>query len=124
MFGWIPIIGPIIQGLFGFLNKVQDKEITKIKTAGEVTVAETQASAQIIHDTSDDIGVRFTRDILIFPWALYGGLTGWDYTIAKSYPSLVFNTTVVPPESGLTYLPYMVFVFLLGNVGLNMWKRR
>ena len=123
MFGWLPIIGPIIDGIVSIFNKYKDTELGKYTIDGKVDVAAMQASAQIIADTKDDIGTRLARDILLFPWAVYGGLSGWDYTVANHWPSLVFNTAVVPVQSGLSYLPYMVFAYLLGTAGFSIWKR-
>lgn len=124
MFGWIPIIGPVIDGIVAIFSKQKDTEVEKYKVDGKIDVEAMKASSRIIEATKDDIGTRLARDILIFPWAVYGGLTGWDYTVAKHWPSLVFVTTPVDPRSGLEYLPYMVFVYLLGAVGLNIWKRK
>ena len=116
----IPILGPIVDIIKGHQNLV----VEKYKTDGTVDIEAMKASAQIIESTKDDIGTRLARDILIFPWAIYGGLTGWDYTVALHWPSLVWTTKVVPVESGLAYLPYMVCVYLLGATGLTIWRRR
>lgn len=121
---WIPIIGPIIQGIVSIFVKAKDVELGKYTVDGKVDVAAMQASAEIIRDTRNDIGTRLARDIVLFPWAVYGGLTGWDYAVALHYPNLVWTTKVVPVESGLAYLPYMVFVYLLGAAGLTAWNRR
>lgn len=116
----IPILGPIVDIIKG----QQNLAAIKYKEDGTVDIAAVKASADVIAQTKDDIGTRLARDIVILPWAAYGGLSGWDYTVAKHWPSLVWNTTVVPPESGLQYLPYMVFVYLLGAAGFAIWKRR
>ena len=121
MLGWIPILGPIVQGFFGFLNKFQDTKIEQIKGDTTVAVVETQASAQIIHDTADDIGIRFLRDVAIAPPVIWGGLIGWDTIVAKHWPTLMFHVADYPP--GVAYIPYAAYAFLLGNVGLNIWRR-
>jgi len=122
LLGWIPIIGPIIQGITSIFNKRQDVVIQKIKTEGEVTIQETQSSAQIIRDTSDDIGVRLARDLLLFPTIIWMDLIVWDKIMVTRHPELVW--TVLPLPEIVAYMPFAVATFLLGNIGLNMWKRR
>jgi hypothetical protein len=124
LFGWIPIIGPIIDGIVSIWKGHQQLESVKYTVDGKVDVAAIEASTKVIEATRDDIGTSLARDVLIFPWALYGGITGWDYLMANRFPELVWSTAPVPEASGLAYLPYMVFVYLLGAVGLNIWRRK
>lgn len=119
---WIPILGPIIEGFFGFLNKRQDNALTKFKIGTEADVEDAKTSASIIEATKDDIGIRLARDILIFPTSVWGGLVGWDTIVAIRFPQLMFHVEKFPPAA--EYLPYAVITFLLGNIGLNVWKRR
>lgn len=119
---WIPIIGPIIEGLTSMFNKFQDKEIVKIQTQGTTDVEAMKASANIIDVTKDDIGVRLSRDVLIFPWACWGGAYGWDTLVALHWPWLKIG--IADPPQAIAYLPYAVVVFLLGNIGINAWRRR
>lgn len=119
---WIPIFGPIIQGFFGFLNKRQDTIVEKYKVDGTVDVEAMKASANIIESTKDDIGIRLLRDIALTPPVIWSALIGWDTFIAKRYPEYMFHVPDYP--ASVSYIPYMAFVFLLGNIGLNAWKRR
>lgn len=126
MLAFLPIIGPIIQGLVSIFTKVMDTKVEVLKTERGTEVAEAQVSAQIIQTTQDDIALRFMRDLMIFPIVVWTSLLCWDTIIAE--------TTHVPHEwmwhvasfenTGAPYLPYAVIVFLLGNIGINMWNRK
>ncbi len=122
MLGWLPIIGPLIQGIVSIFTKYKDTELGKYTVDGKIIVSETQASAQIIHDTADDIGIRLARDLLIYPTIIWVDLIVWDKLVVLEYPHLVFSVAGLPES--IAYLPFAVATFLLGNIGLNMWKRR
>lgn len=119
---WIPILGPIIEGLFGFLNKRQDNALAKFKIGTEADTEDAKTAARIIETTQDDIGIRLARDILIFPTSVWGALIGWDTIVAIRFPWLQFHVEKYPDS--VAYLPYAVVAFLLGNIGINAWKRR
>lgn len=115
MLSWIPLLGPIITGISSifsgyFLEKSQ------------IAVAETQASVQIIQATNDDVCLRILRDALCLPVVVWTFLIGWDTIVAKHYPGWMFKVADYPQS--VAYLPYAVVVFLLGNIGLNMWNRK
>lgn len=119
---WIPLIGPIVEGLFGFLNKRNDNALAKFKIGTEADVEDAKTSARIIEATQDDIGIRLMRDAVCFPVVIWSMLIGWDTIIAKKWPYLMWHVEKYPDS--VAYLPYAVLVFLLGNVGINAWKRR
>lgn len=121
MFG---LIGLLLSGVMNLFGKVEDKQITQIKTDGEVTIAETQASAQIIHDTADDIGVKLCRDIIMWPVAVLTALLTWDNIIVHTHPTWVITVESYANNPGFEYLPYAVITFLFGNIGMNMWMRK
>lgn len=122
MLGWIPLIGPVIDGLVSMFNKYKDVEAIKYKTDGEVSIEGVKASAQIIEATKDDIGIRILRDAaLVFP-VTWSALIGWDTIVAIKWPWLMFH--VPPYPAGVEYIPYAALVFLFGNIGINAWKRR
>lgn len=126
MLSFIPFIGPIISGIItpiiSIFTKVQDKDIVAIKTAGEVTVAETQESTKVIQATEGDWGVRLARDVVIWPWCLWLGGYGWDTFVTERWHWLYIG--IADPPTSVAYIPYAVLVFLLGNIGLNMWNRK
>lgn len=119
---WLPVIGPIIQGIVGLFGKWQDTKLATLKTVRSSDIAEAQVSAQIIQTTQDDIGLRLMRDLVCFPVAVWSVLIGWDTIVAIRYPSMMFHVEKYPDSVG--YLPYAVLVFLLGNIGVNMWNRK
>ncbi len=122
MLAFLPIIGPIIQGIVSIFTKSMDTKVAVLKTERTADVQEAQVSEQIIHDTQDDIGLRLMRDLLCFPTVVWACIIGWDTIVAFRWPWLKFGVPPYPDSVG--YLPYAVVVFLLGNIGLNIWKRK
>lgn len=118
MLSWIPLIGPIIQGLVSIFTKVEDTKLGM--RTDEVT--EAKVSAQIIQTNSTSIGLRIITDMICFPVAVWTMLISWDTIVAKSYPSLMWHTANYP--ASVSYLPYAVLMFLLGNIGINTWNRQ
>lgn len=121
MFTWIPLLGPILQGLFNtastIYGKYKDTEVAK-RTAD---TADAQIGAQIIRDTNDDINLRIIRDAALVMPVVWGALIGWDTIVAIRFPWLMFHVENYPVSVG--YLPYMAYGFLFGVLGLNIWKR-
>lgn len=122
LFSWIPLLGPIFQGVSSIIGNFTNLSAVKLQTAAQTTIAETNASVQIIQATHDDILLRIIRDLMILPGAAWFAIGGWDTIIAKHWPWLKFNVAEFPPQ--LQYYPYAVLVFLLGNIGVNAWKNR
>lgn len=124
--GFLPIIGPIIQGLFstvsGIYSKWQDTKLGTLTVQRQQDTEEAKVSAQIIHDTQDSIGLRLMRDLVCFPVVVWSTLIGWDTIVAIRYHDLMFHVEKYPDS--VSYIPYAVMVFLLGNIGINMWSRR
>lgn len=122
MLAFLPIIGPIIQGISSIFTGYFNTQVQIKQSNVQQDIAESQVSAQIIHDTQDDIGLRLMRDLLCFPTVAWATLIGWDTIVAIRYPELMFHVEKYPDS--VSYLPYAVVVFLLGNIGLNMWSRK
>ena len=124
MLAFLPIIGPIIQGIVSIFTKAMDTKVEVLKTERGTEVAEAQVSAQIIQTTQDDIGLRLMRDLMIFPVVVWTTLLCWDTIIAESaYKDWMWHLASFE-KTGAPYLPYAVVVFLLGNIGINMWNRK
>jgi hypothetical protein len=115
MLSWIPLLGPIIQGLTTIFTKTKDTELEKYKT-------DSNASIQTLSTFRDDIGVRVMRDMVCFPVVVWSMIIGWDTIVVRHYPNLVFIVEKYPDS--VAYLPYAVLIFLLGNIGINAWKSR
>lgn len=122
MFAFLPILGPIIQGIIGIFTKKMDTDVQKLTVSRQNDTEEAKVSAQIIHDTQDDLGIRISRDLICFPVAVWTALMTWDTIIAVHYPDWMWKVPNFPGD--VQYIPYAVMVFLLGNIGINMWSRR
>lgn len=120
--GWIPLLGPIIQGASSIVGSIANEKVVQMQTGAQVTIAETQAAVQIIQATNDDICIRILRDAICLIPVIWTMLIGWDTIVAVRYHDLMFHVAKYPPS--LSYLPYAVMVFLLGNIGINAWKNR
>jgi len=121
MLGWIPLLGPILQGLFSTATTIYSKFKDTQLGMRTAEVDEAKVSAQIIHDTQDDIALRFMRDLAILPVVVWSFIIGWDTIFAYHYPDLMWKIPNYPPSVG--YLPYAVIIFLFGNIGINAWRR-
>src|ERR1700744_2536949 len=88
--GWIPVLGPIIQGITGIFSKFMDSKVAINQADATRDVAEAQVSAQIIHDTNDDICLRLMRDAVCAPVVVWCMIGGWDTIVAKHWPWLKF----------------------------------
>lgn len=127
MLAFLPIIGPIIQGIISIFTKAMDTKVEVLKTTRGADVQEAQVSAQIISATQDDIGLRFMRDLMIFPIVIWTTLLCYDTIIAETtwFNGQYWMWHVASfDKTGAPYLPYAVVVFLLGNIGINMWNRK
>ena len=126
MLAFLPIIGPIIQGITSIFSKWQDTKLGTLTVERQQDTEEAKVSAQIIHDTQDDIGLRLMRDLVCFPVVVWVFLVTWDTIIAENTwvsHEWMWHTAGFDKTSA-AYLPYAVITFLLGNIGINMWNRK
>ena len=128
MLAWLPILGPIIQGLLNtgasIYGKFKDTELGKLQTIRTSDLEEAKVAAQIIQTTNDDIGLRLMRDLVCFPIVVWVCLVSWDTIVAESsFKEYMWHTAGFDKTSA-AYLPYAVITFLLGNIGINMWSRK
>ena len=132
MLDWLPVLGPIIEGIVSIFNKKMDTDVAKLQANRTADVEEAKVSAQIIQTTQDDIGLRLMRDLICLPVVIWSVIIGWDTIIGARnsqglpwHPELIgymFHVSEYPQS--VSYLPYAVIVFLLGNIGINMWSRK
>lgn len=122
MLSWIPLLGPIIQGLFNtassMYGKFKDTEVAK-RTAD---TADAQIGAQIVTNNSEYLSLRIMTDAALLPPVVWGGLIGWDTIVAKRFPEWMFHVADYPASVG--YIPYGAYAFLFGVLGMNIWKRK
>jgi len=124
MFSWIPILGPIIEGVISVFNKKMDSDVLNRQTDADVKKTEIIASTQALIAFKDDINVRITRDIILFPVAAWTALIVWDKIVDIRFPYLVWGVSPLTEASGLAFLPYAVMTFLFGMAAMNTWKRK
>lgn len=121
MLGWIPIIGPIIQGIVSVFNKWQDTTLGKYQVDGQVDLAAVKASTDITLAFNNNISVNIARDLIMFPGSLWCGLYLWDKIVAHHYPDLVWD--VAPLDGPLAILPMALLTFFFGMSALGIWRR-
>lgn len=117
--GWLPIIGPIIEGVFGFLNKKQDVDLEKYKVDGKITTDAILAANQLTMSNQDQIENRLCKSLILFPMSVWTAVAVWDYIVVIPYPDLVWGVKAFPVGSGLEYLPFAVLTYLFGSAWLN-----
>lgn len=122
MFGWIPVLGPIIDGIVSIWKGYQNQAIVKYRVDGTVDIEAMKASADIIAQTKDNIWTNIVRDIIMIPVAIWMGFIAWDNIVVYVYPDLFWKVSAYPP--GMEYLPYAVVAYLFGTAGITIWKRR
>lgn len=105
-------------------TKKQDTDLAKLQTVTSAEIENARTAANIISATKDDIGIKLARDIIIYPVAVWTALVTFDTIIAESsYKDWMFHVASFDKTS-VPYLPYAVLMFLLGNIGINAWRRR
>lgn len=122
MLSWIPLLGPILQGLFSTVStiygKFKDTEVAK-RTAD---TADAQVGAQIVENNSQYLSIRIMTDAALLMPVVWSFLIGWDTIVAYRYPDWMFHVADYPPN--VQYIPYGAFAFLFGVLGMNIWKRK
>lgn len=121
MLSWIPLLGPIIDGIVSIFTKVEDTKLGQYKVDGEVFTQTVQSSTQITLAFLHDIPVRLARDIIMFPGSVWCGLYIWDKIMAHRYPHLVW--VVSPLDGPMVYLPYALMTFFFG-MSYIMWNKK
>lgn len=109
MIGWLPIIGPLIDGIFSVAKNITD---VKLKRDAN-NLDEVKARLAVIEAFKDSIITRLCRDLIMFPVAVWCAIATWDTIIAFRFPELRFIVEKFPPGP-LEYLPYAVLAFLFG----------
>lgn len=112
--GWIPIIGPVIDGVVHIYTQMTNtqvqKETVELQSVNAVTLG-------FLHE----IGVRIGRDMIMFPGSIYCGTIIWDRYMEIRHPELVWG--VLPLTGSMEYLPYALLTFFFGSSFLY-WTRK
>lgn len=122
--GWIPVIGPIAQGVSNIFGAFFNTKVVALQTGAQVAIAETNASVAIIQATNNDICLRLLRDMVCLPVVIWTMIIGWDTILAYSSLRDCCTLVMAPYPDKVGYLPYAVIIFLLGNIGINTWARK
>lgn len=122
MLGWIPILGPIIDGIVSVIKGSQNVDVQKYTVDGKVNIEALKASTQIVNNFKDDISVRLARDIILFPTCVWTALVVWDNIILHSHPNWMIIVESFEHNPGLEYLPYAVLSFLFGLQAMKIWR--
>lgn len=117
MWGWLPIVGPIIDGIVSIFNKQADVGLAKQQDSNKTDLGVIQARAQVAIAFKDDIGSRLARDLIMFPTSLWVFLVFWDSMVKNLAPSLTWRIEQVP--TSFEYIPYAVIAFLF----VTAWKK-
>jgi len=115
MFTWIPIVGPIIQGVVDIVKGQQDVSVKKYQEDTKRQGKETDADVAIIASRAsvalaqDSIGNRLMRDVIMYPIAVHTFLSYWDLIFAK-HPDFIIGVAQIPDS--MKYLPGAVIAYL------------
>jgi hypothetical protein len=123
MLGWLPIVGPIIEGIVSAWNKKLDTDVQKKKIDGDVWVKEADLSTQIVLANNTRTEIRFLQSLILTPVCVWTSLIVWDKIIALKYPYLVWGILPIKEDTGISFLPYAAMVYLFGTIALDKWKR-
>lgn len=123
---WLPLIGPILQGLFSTAGslyvKYKDTELGKLQTNRTNDLEEARVGAAIVTNNQEYLGLRILTDLALLPPIVWGAIIGWDTIVAFRYPDLMFHIPDYP--AAVQYIPYGAYAFLFGVLGMNIWKRK
>lgn len=112
---WLPIIGPIIQGIVDVVKGRQDVSIKTYQEDTKRQGKETDADVAVINSRAqvaiqqNSLGNQLMRDVVMFPVAVHTLMSYWDAIFVK-HTAYVFGVAQVPEN--LQYIPYAVIAYL------------
>lgn len=122
MLSWIPLLGPILQGLFSTASSIyatfKSTQVEQIKADTTVAVA----SAEMVESNNHYLSIRILTDAALLMPVVWSFLIGWDTVVSKRFPDLMFHVADYPKN--VQYIPYGAFAFLFGVLGMNIWKNK
>lgn len=119
LLSFLPIIGPIIQGLVDAFSKHEDvtlqRQIDTNKTAlgkqaddNKTDVSVLQTRAQVAIAFKDDIGSRLIRDLIMFPVGVWTAF----YFFYLTFHNVIEIWKIEEAAANMQYIPYAVIAFL------------
>lgn len=121
LLGWIPVLGPVIDGILSIFTKHEDTVVEKYKVDGSVDTQIIQSSTQLTLAMANDIAFRLARDLVMFPGALWCGLFVEGKIMDRMYPEYVWTVSAL--DGPLEYLPYALFTYFFGVTAMHIWRR-
>lgn len=124
MLSWLPIVGPIIEGIVSIFNKKADTtvalqtdknktEVGKLQSNNATDLAVIQSRAGIVIAFKDDLGVRLVRDLIMFPTGMWVCLEFFHASFGSVLPG--WTWTINPVPEAMAYIPYAVIAFLFAT---------
>lgn len=117
LLGFIPILGPLIQGISSIFSSVYSEKAVAVKTDAEVTIASWHAANDLTVAFQNSVSVRIARDMIMFPGSLWCGLYIWGRTWDIYAPSLVIPVKTL--DGPMAYLPFALLTFFFGMAALK-----
>lgn len=115
MLGFLPIIGPIISGLFGTIGKYQEVQLAKIKDDSERIAMQQQLTMK----ARDNARTALLTDLAATPVVVWMMLGTWDTIVAESFLHDWMWHVAKFPSGPLEYLPHAVMALLFGMAYIN-----
>jgi len=115
MLAFLPIIGPIAEGIIGLFKNQQDVSLKKYQEDTLRQGKETDADVAVINARAqvsiqqNSLGNQLMRDVVMFPVAVHTLMSYWDAIFVK-HTAYVFGVAQVPEN--LQYIPYAVIAYL------------
>lgn len=117
LLGWLPVVGPIIDGITTVFGKFQDTKLGIYQVDSQTTIASWKAANDLTLGFKDSIPVRLARDMVMFPGALWCALYIWGRTWDIYEPSWVIPVKSL--DGPMAYLPYALLTFFFGMAALR-----
>lgn len=113
MLAFIPILGPIVQGVTSVWSKYIDRDLAKIKDDSE----RIKLQHELTMSSTSKANADLQRDLLCFPVIIWTNMVIWDSIVVKNWKHLMINPVELPYPVSL--LPIAVLCYLFGNAWLN-----
>lgn len=120
MLGWLPIIGPVIEGIVAVVRGRQDTSVKNKQIDADVHTTSLKTANELTLGFKDDLGVRICRDMIMFPGSIYCGTIIWDRFMDINHPEWVWGVKGL--EGAMEYLPFALLTFFFGSAYLA-WRR-
>jgi hypothetical protein len=115
--GFIPILGPLIQGVSSIFSSVYSEKAVAVKADADVTIAGWKSANDLTIAFQNNTAVNIARDIVMYPGALWCGLYIWGRTWDIYAPWLVIPVKTL--DGPMAYLPFALLTFFFGMAAIK-----